>query len=117
MRCRTVSKEAQEFFATQTAVALQCVALPPAQLTPLRPVLTAQLAQVVQRYSEDPASARKTAEIWLRVLDSPDDVVRVIAPDLLPPEAVTPDMMYLRARALTQRDKEGPLPIPGVSYV
>jgi hypothetical protein len=112
--CRNVSPEVIAWFAQHVDIARKCKSLG----TPCPQVLDAardSLALVLTRRSEDPISAAPAIRAWLDVLDD-DSPLRVCNTGLLPSEAFLIDTDYLRARMLTARDAEGPLPIPGVKF-
>lgn len=114
--CRNIPPETTEWFKSQIALAKASLTVPQGAMSSLRPKLEEALAQVVRKYEEDPVLAGEACAAWLKVLDVPELVVTVVAVDLLPPTCLRPDMSYLRARALTERDGEGPKPIPGVRF-
>ena len=117
MICRNLSSETVAWFENQKKLAAQCASAKPEALTPLRPALLESLSKVVSRYEEDPVLAGEACEAWLKVLDTPENCVTIVAVDLLPPHCVRPDVSYIKARALTQRDEAGkPKPIPGVLF-
>jgi hypothetical protein len=113
--CRNVSPEVVAWFAQHVDIAQRCKALgtpyPPQVLDAAR----ASLALVLTRRGEDPVSAAPAIRAWLDVLDDGSPLT-VCNTGLLPSEAFLIDIDYLRARMLTARDAEGPLPIPGVKF-